>query len=81
MLRDALGHFHRVTTSITVDRHHLRVTVSRGGSVVFRAPVGIGKASTPTPAGRFWIREKFRVEAVGGRTDRGRSARRRTRQA
>ena len=34
-----------------------------GGSVVFRAPVGIGKASTPTPAGRVWIREKFRVEA------------------
>ena len=26
-----------------------------------RARVGVGKPSTPTPAGKFWIREKFRV--------------------
>ena len=63
--RDALGRFHRVSTAITVDRHKLRVTVSRGGRVVFSAPVGIGKDSTPTPAGRFWIREKFRVGGYG----------------
>ena len=28
------------------------------------ARVGVGKASTPTPAGRFWIREKFHVQGV-----------------
>jgi hypothetical protein len=27
----------------------------------FTAPVGVGKPSSPTPAGRFWIRELFRV--------------------
>lgn len=59
--RDALGRFHRVTTSITVDRHALTVTLRRGGRAIFRAPVGIGTAATPTPAGRFWIREKFHV--------------------
>ena len=64
--RDALGSFHRVSTAITVDRRRLRVTVRRRGRIVFRAPVGIGKASTPTPAGRFWIREKFRVAGGGG---------------
>jgi len=64
--RDALGSFHRVTTAITVDRRRLRVTVRRRGRVVFRAPVGIGTSSTPTPAGRFWIREKFRVAGGGG---------------
>ena len=64
--RDALGSFHRVRTAVTVDRRRLRVTVRRRGRVVFRAPVGIGAPSTPTPAGRFWIREKFRVAGRGG---------------
>ncbi len=64
--RDALGRFHRVRTAVTVDRRRLRVTVRRRGRIVFSAPVGIGKPSTPTPAGRFWIREKFRVEASWG---------------
>ena len=64
--RDALGSFHRVRTAITVDRRRLRVTVRRRGRIVFRAPVGIGTPSTPTPAGRFWIREKFRVAGGGG---------------
>ena len=64
--RDALGSFHRVRTAVTVDRRRLRVTVRRRGRVVFRAPVGIGTPSTPTPAGRFWIREKFRVAGGGG---------------
>lgn len=64
--RDALGDFHRVTTAITVDRRRRRVTVRRAGRVVFTAPVGIGKPSTPTPQGRFWIREKFRVAGGGG---------------
>jgi len=64
--RDALGSFHRVSTAITVDRQRLLVTVRRRGRIVFRAPVGIGTPSTPTPAGRFWIREKFRVDGGGG---------------
>jgi L,D-transpeptidase-like protein len=64
--RDALGSFHRVSIAITVDRRRLRVTVRRRGRIVFRAPVGIGKASTPTPAGRFWIREKFTVANPSG---------------
>ena len=64
--RDALGSFHRVSTAITVDRRRLRVTVRRRGRIVFRAPVGIGARSTPTPAGRYWIREKFRVAGGGG---------------
>jgi hypothetical protein len=63
---DALGAFHRVKTAITVDRHRLRVTLRRAGRVVFTAPVGIGKGSTPTPSGHYWIREKFRVAGGGG---------------
>ena len=32
----------------------------RGQLLIWQAPVGTGAAGTPTPAGRFWIREKFR---------------------
>ena len=32
----------------------------RGHRLIWQAPVGTGAAATPTPAGHFWIREKFR---------------------
>ena len=37
----------------------------RRGLPVWSAPVGIGAPSTPTPPGRFWIREKFRTAGSG----------------
>jgi L,D-transpeptidase catalytic domain len=60
--RSALGEFHVVHTQLVVDREALRVTLYDHGSRRFRAPVGIGAPGTPTPAGSFWIREKFHVE-------------------
>jgi lipoprotein-anchoring transpeptidase ErfK/SrfK len=59
--RSALGAFHVVATSIVVDRRTLRLTLFRHGKVVKRFPVGVGKPSTPTPAGRFVIRELLKV--------------------
>jgi hypothetical protein len=59
--RDSLGNYNRVTTRIVVNRSRLRATLYRGGKQVFSARVGVGTPSTPTPSGRFWIREKFRV--------------------
>jgi len=61
VIRSALGNLRVVHTKLVVNRRTLRVTLYDHGRPVFRAPVGVGKASTPTPAGRFWIREKFRV--------------------
>jgi len=57
----ALGDFHLVHTKLVVNRRWLRVTLYDHGHRVFQARVGVGKPSTPTPAGRFWIREKFHV--------------------
>jgi hypothetical protein len=37
----------------------------RAGRAIWRAPIGVGKPSTPTPAGRFWVREKFVVPGDG----------------
>lgn len=49
----------------TVDTFlHIRrgrdATLKKNGRVIWHAPVGTGAPSTPTPAGNFWIREKFR---------------------
>jgi hypothetical protein len=59
--REALDDFHLTRYLIVVDRHRLRMTVYQGGRRRWSAPVGVGKAGTPTPAGRFWIRERFKI--------------------
>jgi hypothetical protein len=64
--RSALGPHYRVRTLLVVVRHKLRATLYRLGRRIWRAPVGIGKPSTPTPAGHFWIREKFRTPDPSG---------------
>ena len=62
----ALGRLHTVTTRLVVNRRTLRATFYRRGRVVRRVPVGIGAGGTPTPRGKFWIREAFRVAGGGG---------------
>jgi hypothetical protein len=62
----ALGPLNRVRVRFVVDRRRLRATLYRSGRRIWRSPIGVGKASTPTPAGYFWIREKFRVASPGG---------------
>ena len=62
--RDTLGPFRIVHTRLVVNRRALRVTLYDHGKRRFRARVGIGAPGTPTPAGRFWIREKFHVSGV-----------------
>lgn len=57
--REALGRYRLLTTSLVVDRKALRVTLYRDGRRLMSFPVGVGARSTPTPAGRFWIREKL----------------------
>jgi hypothetical protein len=58
--QESLGRLHAVRTRLVVDRKRLRATLYRRGKVIWRSPVGVGKPHTPTPAGRFWIRQKLR---------------------
>ncbi|MDW5598148.1 L,D-transpeptidase [Conexibacter stalactiti] len=76
VLRGALGPLHNVDTQIVVDRSALTATLRRGGRVVMRVPVGVGAAATPTPPGRFWVREKlrFRLQPLYGSFALGTSA-------
>jgi hypothetical protein len=57
--RTALEAFHTVDGYLLVDRSTLRATLFRDGSAIFSAPIGVGKPSTVTPAGHFYVMEKL----------------------
>jgi L,D-transpeptidase-like protein len=57
-----LATLHVVHTHLVLDEHALRLTLYRRGRRIFSARVGIGKPSTPTPRGHFWVTEKFRAQ-------------------
>jgi hypothetical protein len=58
--RADLGPWRRVDTQLEIDRRRLRATLRRQGRVIWSARIGIGASATPTPAGRFYVREKLR---------------------
>ncbi|HXB16516.1 MAG TPA: L,D-transpeptidase [Solirubrobacteraceae bacterium] len=58
--RSALGSLHVVRSYLLVDQGSLQATLFREGRAIFSAPVGVGKPSTVTPAGEFYVLEKLR---------------------
>jgi hypothetical protein len=61
ILRELLGSFHRTHWRILVNRAERRMRVYYDGRLLRVFPVGVGKPSTPTPAGHFWIDERFKL--------------------
>jgi lipoprotein-anchoring transpeptidase ErfK/SrfK len=57
--RSALGGYSPVRTRLVVDRSRLTASLWRDGRRVFRARVGVGTASTPTPPGEFYVRNRL----------------------
>jgi hypothetical protein len=57
--RDALGRLHVVRTALRIDRVRSHATLRRRGRRIWRSPIGHGAPGTPTPSGRFWIRERL----------------------
>jgi hypothetical protein len=57
--RGALQAFHTVDGYLLVNRARLRATLFRDGHAIFTAPIGVGKASTITPPGHFYVMEKL----------------------
>jgi L,D-transpeptidase catalytic domain len=55
----ALGPSQLVGTQLIVNRRRLEATLYRSKRRIWRSPIAIGKRKTPTPAGRFWIRERI----------------------
>jgi hypothetical protein len=76
-----LGPYQTVRSHLIINRTTLRATLVRSGKIVFRARVGVGKRSTPTPRGEFYIRSRlsnFGSGSVYGPLAFGTSARSRT---
>jgi lipoprotein-anchoring transpeptidase ErfK/SrfK len=46
-------------TLVVVDRDALELRLLEHGRVVERAPVGIGASASPTPPGRYYVRERL----------------------
>ncbi len=55
----ALGAPQAVSTYLVVSTERMTLTLYRHGRVIFTAPVGPGKPSTPTPHGQFYIRDRL----------------------
>ena len=59
--RSALGDFQVTHWLLVISLSARRLTAYYNGKLRLSAPVGVGKPSTPTPAGHFWIRERLKV--------------------
>lgn len=59
--REAVGPFHATRLLLVVNRRRLTMTLYRNGKRRWRRPVAIGRGASPTPAGHFWIRERFKI--------------------
>ncbi len=57
--RTALRGYEFVHTRLVVDIERLTATLYRDGQSVFRADIGVGKPTWPTPQGEFYIRNKL----------------------
>lgn len=57
---DQLNPLQIVHTQIVINRRSLKLTLFKNGKKILTAPVGVGRASLPTPSGDFWVREKLR---------------------
>lgn len=57
--RSALDSLHTVNGYLLVDRTTLQAKLFRNGRAVFSAPIGVGKVSTITPPGNFYVMEKL----------------------
>ena len=57
---------YRVDTRIEIDLSDRRVVVLRGDEVVERVPAAIGKASTPTPTGEYYVNQRLLTNDPSG---------------
>ena len=51
---------------VVVQLRAFRITVFRGGEVILSEPVGLGTSSTPTPGGRYYIKELLKPPNPNG---------------
>jgi hypothetical protein len=63
--RAAFGRLRVLRTSLEIDKRKLKARLFKNGSEIWTASIGVGAPSTPTPNGRYWVRERL-PNLVGG---------------
>ena len=53
------AHAHRSRPSFEIDKRALKARLFKDGREIWTSSVGIGAPSTPTPSGRYWVRERL----------------------
>lgn len=53
-------------TRVVVSRRERRIRAYRRGRLVMKAPAGVGATASPTPSGRYYVRERLRPRTSGG---------------
>ena len=56
----------KARSRVVVDLSQRKLTLFEGGVPVLRAPAAVGAPSTPTPRGRFIVRERIRITDSSG---------------
>ena len=56
----ALSRTWQTRLRLVLDRNRLDLRLLRGGKLLFRTPVGVGAFGSPTPEGRYYIRERIK---------------------
>lgn len=59
--RASLGAFGVSHSAIRINREKMQLTLYEDGKVKRRAPVGVGRPGMATPAGNFWVQDRYRV--------------------
>jgi len=62
---NALARPHLVRKQLVIDRRRQRIRLYKRGKLLLSAPVGIGAGGSPTPRGRYYIRERVRPGGNG----------------
>ena len=65
-IRAAAIELAKVRTRVVVDLSQRKLTLFEDGVPVLRAPAAVGASSTPTPRGRFIVRERIRITDSAG---------------
>jgi hypothetical protein len=63
LTRESLGEFRVTHWLVEIVLHSRRLKAYYNGKLRFDAPVGVGKPSTPTPTGHFYVREIFKLSS------------------
>ncbi len=58
--RSALGNLYAVHTHLYVNRANFTARLERDGRTIFTARVGVGRPTSPTPVGEFYVRDEVR---------------------